>query len=308
MKKILCIGGAGYVGSKINEVLNSKYTIHNVDLNWFGATSDAQFNFVDYNDITDRYIKRYDVVILLAGHSSVKMCDDKFSSWNNNVRNFATLLKKLNGTKFIYASSSSVYGNTTQDEIDEEFLDFSPINFYDMAKLHIDHLAKLSDTEYYGLRFGTVNGPAPHIRTDVMINAMTNTAKTKGEIHLFNADTKRSILGINDLVRAIDTIIENNEDHRGVYNLASFTSTSGEIAKVVGKISKVKVINKDTPKVITNEKLEKKNYNFGVTTKKFEETFNFKFKDTLDSIAHETIGKFETCEVKSNRSEPTEYE
>ena len=110
------------------------------------------------------------------------MCDDKFSSWNNNVRNFATLLKKLNGTKFIYASSSSVYGNTTQDEIDEEFLDFSPINFYDMAKLHIDHLAKLSDTEYYGLRFGTVNGPAPHIRTDVMINAMTNTAAARSRI------------------------------------------------------------------------------------------------------------------------------
>ena len=59
MKKILIIGGAGYVGSKINEVLGSKYNIHNVDLNWFGATKDAQFNFVDYNDITDRYIKRY---------------------------------------------------------------------------------------------------------------------------------------------------------------------------------------------------------------------------------------------------------
>ena len=177
-----------------------------------------------------------------------------------------------------------------------------------MAKLHIDHLAKLSDTEYYGLRFGTVNGPAPHIRTDVMINAMTNTAKTKGKIHLFNADTKRSILGVNDLVRAIDKIIESNKDNRGVYNLASFTSTSGEIAEVVGKVAKVKVINKDTPKVITNEKLEKKNYNFGVTTKKFEETFNFKFKDTLDSIVHETVGKFNSCEVKSNRSEPKEYE
>ena len=48
------------------------------------------------------------------------MCDDKFGSWNNNVRNFANLLSKLNGTKFIYASSSSVYGNTTEEEIDEE--------------------------------------------------------------------------------------------------------------------------------------------------------------------------------------------
>ena len=41
MKKILCIGGAGYVGSKINEVLNSKYNIHNVDLNWFVKTFPA---------------------------------------------------------------------------------------------------------------------------------------------------------------------------------------------------------------------------------------------------------------------------
>ena len=137
---------------------------------------------------------------------------------------------------------------------------------------------------------------------------MTNTAKTKGQIHLFNADTKRSILGINDLVQAIDTILECKEDHRGVYNLASFTSTSGEIAEVVGKVAKVKVVNKDTPKVITNEKLEKKNYNFGVTTKKFEKTFKFKFKDTLESIVHETIGKFDNCEIKSNRSEPTDYE
>ena len=141
-----------------------------------------------------------------------------------------------------------------------------------------------------------------------MINAMTNTAKTKGEIHLFNADTKRSILGINDLMNALETIIDSNEDNRGIYNLASFTSTSGEIAEVVGMASKVKVINKDTPEVITNEKLEKKNYNFGVTTTKFQETFNFKFNDTLESLVYETVGKFDDCELKTNRSEPVEYE
>jgi len=308
MKNILLLGGVGYVGSKFNRVFKDKYNITNVDINWFGNPVDTEYEFFDYNDVTDRYIKTFDVVILLAGHSSVKMCDDKFSSWNNNVRNFANLLTKLNGTKFIYASSSSVYGNTTEDEIDEEYLDFSPINFYDMAKLHIDQLAKLSDTEYYGLRFGTVNGPAPHIRTDVMINAMTNTAKTKGEIHLFNADTKRSILGINDLMRAFEAIIESDKNNRGIYNLASFTSTSGEIAEVVGRVAKVKVINKDTPEVITNEKLEKKNYNFGVTTTKFKKTFNFKFKDTLESLVHETVGKFDKCELKTNRSEPVEYE
>jgi len=305
--KILLLGGCGYVGSALNNYLKN-HEITNVDLNWFSDIAFGNTISVDYRDeALIPIIRESDVVILLAGHSSVKMCDDRLSSYYNNVRNFVELTNRLTPKqKFIYASSSSVYGNTNTSEIAEDNVDFSPINYYDMTKLHIDHIAQLSGLDYYGLRFGTVNGPAPHVRSDVMINAMTNTAMTKGEIHVFNADTKRSILGIKDLVKAIEKIIDTKESYPGIYNLASFTSTSGEIAEAVGLVNGVPVINKDEPSVITNEKLEKKTYNFGVTTQKFQDTFDFQFKATVESISQDMKDQYEDC-TKTNRSQPIHY-
>jgi nucleoside-diphosphate-sugar epimerase len=236
------------------------------------------------------------------------MCDtDLQSSFNNNVRNFVNLTNKLTTQKFIYASSASVYGNTSDTNIAEDNVNFSPINYYDMTKLHIDHIMHLSPLDYYGLRFGTVNGPAPSIRTDVMINAMVNTAMQKGEIHVFNADTRRSILGINDLCRAVETIIDDNKkSNRGVYNTASFTNTAGEIAEAVGKHANVPVIDKDPPSVVFNEKLQNKTYDFGISTTKFENTFNFKFTDTLDSITQEMVKHYAKCN-KGHRAEVIHY-
>jgi len=306
--KVLIIGGCGYAGSAIDKHLSNKHEITNVDLEWFGNYSNSINVNVDFNNLTEKFLDSFNVVILTAGHSSVKMCDhDLASSFNNNVRNFVNLTNKLKDQKFIYASSASVYGNTSASEIAEDNVNFSPINYYDMTKLHIDHIMQLSNLDYYGLRFGTVNGPAPNIRTDVMINAMVNTAMQKGEIHVFNKDTRRSILGINDLCRAIETIIDSNKKaNRGVYNIASFTNTAGEIAEAVGRIAGVSVIDKDPPAVIFNEKLQNKTYDFGISTTKFENTFNFKFTDTLDSITQEMVDNYANCN-RDHRAELVHY-
>lgn len=307
--KILIIGGCGYVGSALGLHLNDKgHEITNVDLEWFGNYSVGTTINVDFNNLTSQFLDEFNAVILTAGHSSVKMCDtDLNSSFNNNVRNFVNLISKLKDQKFIYASSASVYGNTSASEISEDNVNFSPINYYDMTKLHIDHIIQLSNLDYYGLRFGTVNGPAPSIRIDVMINAMVNTAMQKGEIHVFNKDTRRSILSINDLCRAVEVIINDNKKaNRGVYNTASFTNTAGEIAEAVGRIAGVPVIDKDPPSVIFNEKLQNKTYDFGISTSKFENTFNFKFTDTLDSITQEMVNKYAKCN-RSHRAELIHY-
>ena len=58
-------------------------------------------------------------------------------------------------------------------------------NNYDISKHCIDLYAEKSDLQYYGLRFGTLNGYAPITRTDVMINAMTSSALLNGEIKLY---------------------------------------------------------------------------------------------------------------------------
>jgi nucleoside-diphosphate-sugar epimerase len=307
MKKILLIGGNGYVGSYFNFKFQLNYNIDIIDINWF--TSD-KFKF-DFKFLDKDYINSFDVVILLAGHSSVKMCDrDMISSFNNNVVNFINLLNKINlEQKFIYASSSSVYGNTNCDIVDENYMYFNPNNYYDLTKHTIDLYAIKSEKNIYGLRFGTVNGWSPNLRTDVMINSMVNSALTDGHIKLYIKHIMRAILGIDDLVDAIQTIIDSDKNYPGIYNLASFNKTSEEIAIGVSKEINIPIKEYDCVSLekITNVKLQTNAYNFGIDSNKFIELFNFKFKNTIESITKSLVDGFNKCN-KSNRNEIFIYE
>lgn len=303
MKKVLLIGGSGYVGSALYQHWKNKHNITNVDCNWFNSFVPGINS--DYNTLTKEHIAQHDIVVLLAGHSSVNMCKgDLHSCYQNNVINFVNLINKIDKQKFIYASSASVYGATPLDNLSETDTNFSPINPYDMTKLHIDQIAQHSDVEYYGLRFGTVNGVAPHWRTDVMINAMTHTAYDNHSVNLFNGDVKRSILGIKDLLRAFDSILD-GEDNRGIYNLASFTATSRQIAQQVAGILGVSVTETE-PKTVINEKLCNKSYDFGMSTTKFEQTYNFQFRETVETICKGLINEIETTH-KTNRNKHVSY-
>jgi nucleoside-diphosphate-sugar epimerase len=165
-----------------------------------------------------------------------------------------------------------------------------------------------SDLEYYGLRFGTVNGYSPVLRIDVMINAMVHSALVNGEIKLFIKDTMRPILGLNDLCGAVETIIDCSEDERGLYNLASFNKTAEQIAYEVGSVMNVPVVEYDTDlNNITNVKNQTKTYNFSISTLKFRKTFKFKFKETVESITESLVNNWDTMK-KTDRSEAFEYE
>ena len=212
--------------------------------------------------------------ILLAGHSSVKMCEnDPYGAWVNNVDFFLSILRDIKpGQKFIYASSASVYDGVERPN--EDCNQFNLKGMYDLTKRTIDDLARLSDVEFYGLRFATVNGYSSNLRTDVMLNKMVFDAKTKGEVTIQNPQLVRPILGIRDLKRAICTILKNG-DWRGIYNLASFESSVAEMANFVGDYFDVPVVTGTT---------DKPPYAFGLDTKKFERTYSFEFEDTLESV------------------------
>jgi nucleoside-diphosphate-sugar epimerase len=209
MKKILLIGGNGYIGNRLYKDHSSYYDIVSVDDCWF---DNPLFPIIkaDFNELTEGFLSSFDVIILLAGHSSVKMCEGPLlGAYDNNIRNFVKLASKLKpNQKFIYASSSSVYGNAGELVVDETYNGFIPHNHYDITKHVIDLYAPKFDTQYYGLRFGTVNGYSPIVRNDVMINSMTYNAIKDKEIKLYVKDILRPILGISDLSRAIKCIID----------------------------------------------------------------------------------------------------
>jgi nucleoside-diphosphate-sugar epimerase len=307
-KNILVIGGKGYIGSKISKDLSNEHDVHIMDLCWF---DEPESNTIvsDFGMMDKSFYSQFNSVILLAGHSSVKMCEGNINySYDNNVRNFINLFSNLSSNQqVIYASSSSVYGNAGENKVDENYHDFIPHNHYDITKHVIDLYAPKFDVQYYGLRFGTVNGFSSNMRKDVMINSMVYNALTDGEIKLYIKDIMRPILGINDLSRAIQEIVNCSEDKRGIYNLASFNKTAEEIAYGVSSVVNVPVKEyMSDPFSIKNSKLETKSYNFSIDSTKFCENFNFKFTDTIETITDGILQNFNNINF-TDRSNIQEY-
>jgi len=308
MSKIVILGGDGYIGSRLKIDLGQDHDVTAVDTGWF---SNDKFGFIeeDFKNLSREFLQSFDCVILLAGHSSVNMCQGEIKdAFGNNVQNFLSLISKLSSKqKFIYASSSSVYGNSGSARVDESYTDFIPHNHYDITKHIIDLYMPKFDVEYYGLRFGTVNGYSPKMRSDVMINSMIYNAKTNGHIKLYIKDVMRPILGISDLSLAVQKIISCKQDKRGIYNLASFNMTAEEIAIGVSKVTGFKILEINTESTpSTNSKLQTKSYNFSIDCSKFEKEFGFTFSETVESICLGIMQNFDNI-IFSNRSDVKEY-
>jgi nucleoside-diphosphate-sugar epimerase len=278
-EKILIIGGNGYIGSNLYDYLNSKkYHVDIMDIDW----GENVKYIMDYKNITDEIIDKYDTVILLAGNSSIKSSSDMMSTFVNNVSNFCNLLSKIKKQKLIYASSASVYGHSDNFS-DENTITGESHNHYDLSKKVIDMYANLSNKHVYGLRFGTVNGFSKKLRVDLVINSMVVSGITNNELYLYSKYRKRAILGINDLNKAIQRIIEYNDiNKKGVYNLCSFNTDIESIAKTVSRILNVKIIE-------INEDTDKSTYSFELDNTKFKNKFDFTFNSNLQSIIEELL-------------------
>ena len=285
MKKILILGGAGYIGSRLRQVLREHHFVKSNDICWY--TYDETSDRRDYHKLTCEELAEFEVIVVLAGHSSVPSCiGDLPGPWLNNVTNFTDLLAKTDNQLIIYASSASVYGNSKPGERHRETnTHFTPVNNYDVTKYALDQqatIANLKGKRVIGLRFGTVNGWAPNLRVDVMINSMYYSAQNGQGIQVMNRHISRAILGIEDLCRAVLRCIE--QPTPGIYNLASFNSTVGEIAQKVSTKLGVDIIDRGATRNA---------YDFALDTTLFEQTFDFTFKETPATIVDSLIESYE---------------
>jgi len=276
------------------------------DLCWFGDHTTSTYVYKDYNQIAVSQLTTYDAVVLLAAHSSVKMCVGNYqSSFNNNVRNFMSLLNKLEKTdhqlKLIYASSSSVYGNTQDKLADESQKEFVCVNNYDLTKYVVDQYMLNNNPidQWYGLRFGTVNGYSKNFRNELMVNSMTKCAIETDEIQISNKHIHRAILDIEDLCAAVDQILKlGTKENSGVYNINSFNNTVEEIANEVAALTGAKIIDNGN---VGNP------YDFMISNQKFANIFDFKFTGSIKRIVKEIKTNYGNV-VSSNRDKAVHYE
>jgi nucleoside-diphosphate-sugar epimerase len=229
------------------------------------------------------------------------MCNGNItSSFNNNVNNFVNLVSKLDRKQtLIYASSGSVYGNSAKETSEDSNLIFKPINNYDLTKYTLDtHALKFIQDGYniIGFRFGTVNGWSPNMREDLMINSMTKKSIELGTIFINNKEITRPILGIADISRAVDAVLQTPK--AGIYNLASFYDTVDNISRMVSNLTTASI--KIQPSVTGV-------YDFIMNTQKFQQAYNFQFKETIGSIVSDIISNVDQTTF-SNRNQFIYYE
>lgn len=215
-RNVLVTGGAGYVGSVlVPKLLQAGHRVSVLDLFIYG---EEVFNGAGQHpalsrvrgDLRDIAVVRQallgcDTVIHLACISndpSFELNPDRGKSINYDCfRPFVRAAKEAGVTRFIYASSSSVYGVRDEDEVTEE-LPLKPLTDYSRFKAMCEdvlHQERQPGFVTLTLRPATVCGYAPRLRLDLTVNILTNHAVNKGEITVFGGAQKRPNINIEDM-------------------------------------------------------------------------------------------------------------
>ena len=234
MKELYITGGCGYVGSLMIEKFLKKYSIHNVDAQWFGNKLKKNKNLVnlkeDIRNLRGEFIKKntYAVIHLanIANDPSVEL--DQTLSWEVNVLAAKNLIEKsikAGVKKFIYASSGSVYGIKSETKVTED-LDLVPISAYNKTKMICERLllSYKDKIDVYIVRPATVCGLSPRMRFDVSVNLLTLQALKNKKITIMGGDQTRPNIHINDMIGVYEHFLNNDVEH-GIYN-AGFENIS----------------------------------------------------------------------------------
>lgn len=316
--KTVCVtGGAGYVGSwMVPHLLAEGYKVRVLDTCWFGdgflplGNGNLKLIRGDIRDIeaVKAAFIGCDAVIHLACISNDVSCQlDEALSTSINYDAFEPMVKAAKAAgvrRFIYCSSSSVYGLSDAPDVTEDH-PLVPLTLYNRYKglcepLLFKHAGP--DFTCVTIRPATVCGYAPRMRFDLTVNIMTNHAVKKNAITVYGGRQRRPNLHIQDmtdvyklLLSAPDAKIANQTFNVGQQNLRV-----SEIAELVRQVVYQRFA-KFVP-ITTTESQDNRSYH--INSDKIARVLGFKPRFTVEDAIRDICVHFEGGEFPDSLTNP----
>lgn len=259
---VLVTGDRGYIGGVLVKMLLERgYKVTGLDIDYYGENQlyrlDYSYPMVtkDIRDIALEDVQGFDAIIHLAGLSNDPLgaLDPRLTEEINYEATIklAVLAKEAKVKRFIYSSSQSMYGvSTNEEELDEENSEKNPVTVYAKTKWQAElKLRELGNDEFIVVAFrpSTVFGASPRLRCDIVYNNLVGCAYTTGKIEIKSDGTPwRPVVHIKDVSSAFiaglvapQELVTNQSFNVGIPNGNFTVRDLGEAAQQVVKGSEL---------------------------------------------------------------------
>src|SRR5712671_3370530 len=305
MQNVLITGGAGYVGHLLTPRLLSEgchVTVY--DQLYFGCLLPNSPNLrVIQGDIRDtpklaEALVGQDAVLHLAciSNDASFELDEKLSE-SINYDCFEPLViaaKKAGVKRFVYCSSSSVYGVSDSPDVTEDH-PLVPLTLYNKFKGMCEPILwkhKADDFTCVVIRPATICGYSPRTRLDLSVNILTNHAVNKGTITVFGGMQMRPNLHIEDMVDAYQLMLTAPHDkiHGQVFNIGFENHSITDLALIVKRVVEEEIPGRREVNIVTTPSDDNRSYH--VNSDKIRRILDFRAKRTIEDAVRDLSRAF----------------